>query len=105
MKNIIIAAALTIAAINAYAETKLLKGGYPSCITEESFHEMIKALTHKDEEQFMALATNGQCLMTDKGTKYSLLDYGFLGTSKIRIYLHGMSAVVYTNTENLMDQK
>jgi DNA repair protein RadC len=94
--------AAMIALISTSATAATLKKDYPLCTTEDAFKEMVHALVKHDVEQFKALLLNGSCVITTEGAlKYTTLDRGLLGTSKVRIYGNGTNAIAYTNYEAL----
>jgi hypothetical protein len=98
--RLILATVLSLVAATVHAGTNTFKvDTYPLCITEDAFHEIIQAAGRKDKEHFVSILVSGQCIFPKIGQSYSLLDYGLLGTSKVKIYVNGRGIVVYTNSE------
>ncbi|OOZ41631.1 hypothetical protein BOW53_02830 [Solemya pervernicosa gill symbiont] len=88
---------LLIASGTASAEQ--LKGGYPGCISEDLFDQMVSALVKKDDRAVGYLLKNG-CVMAKSGLPITVLDRGW-GTSKVRVYIGDQSVVLWTNSENI----
>lgn len=79
-----------------------LKGGYPACISEESFDEFTNALVNEDERGMRYLVDNNRCIITKSGIDISVLDRGW-GVSKVRAYVGDQAIVLWTNSENIVD--
>lgn len=80
--------------------SETMKAGYPLCLTEDLFDEMVQALARGDDNQFDYLSGNG-CVITKSGLKFSVIDTSW-GTAKVRVYLPGKktdSIVGWTNIE------
>ena len=81
-------------------EKNTLKGGYAACISQDLFDQFVTVASTNDENGINFLLKNG-CVITKKGLKFSLLDRGFTGWAKIRVYAGDKSFVLWTYNENL----
>lgn len=96
MKRLILLAAFVAA--NANAES--LKGGYPACVSESLFDQMVTAINQNDERALQYLLDNG-CIMTKSGIEVSILDRTWSGKVKVRAYVGNSAAVLWTYMENV----
>lgn len=76
-----------------------IKGGYPACLTEDLFDQMMQAVVSNDRRGQQYLLKNG-CINPRPGIQASLLKRS-LGKAQIRVYTDTGAIVLWTNIENL----
>ncbi len=81
-----------------------LKGGYFACTTEALFDEIVMNARKKDTLAVGVLLSKG-CVLTKKGVRFSLISHASFGVVKIRAYSGTDSIIVYTNFENIPEQR
>jgi len=69
------------------------------CVTKESYDEAINAAVRKDMRGFAYLFTSQRCLFLPRGTEVSILDQGWMGWVKLRVYVGADAFVVWANRE------
>lgn len=97
MRKPLLAALLLIA---GGANAASLTGGYPACLTEDLFDQMMQALVTNDQTGQAYLLKSG-CIVPAAGLQASLLKRASLGKIQIRVYSGTRAFVLWTNTENL----
>jgi hypothetical protein len=81
------------------AET--LKGGYPACVSEELWVELVRASTTKDKHAQDYLFQNG-CITTKGGFPITILERGYKKSIKVRVYLDdGDAIILWTHMNNV----
>lgn len=80
---------------------KNLKGGYYACTTSSSFDEISMAVANKDNLAIGHLLSNGRCVLTKSGVRFSYIGGAGFGVAKIRAYDGTDSIILYTNHENV----
>lgn len=97
MRKPLLAALLLIA---GGANAASLKGGYPACLSEDLFDQMMQAIVTHDQAGQTWLLKNG-CIVPAAGLQASLLKRASLGKIQIRVYSDTHAFVLWTNSENL----
>jgi len=78
-----------------------LKGGYPACMTEELYNQILSAIVKENDREFQYLLKTG-CVMTKAGLKVTVLERNWDGMSRVRIFLGDGAVVVWTSSENVV---
>lgn len=100
MKKFIFSAVIVLV-FTSIVSASSLKGGYPACLTEDLFDQIVKASVKKDKRGWNYLLKNG-CIITKAGIPISVLKTSW-GTAKVRAYVGDTSIILWTNIENIED--
>lgn len=98
MRLAIITLAILLTTTTAIAETT--RGGFPGCVREDLFDDLMQAAARDDTQGIDYLMHNG-CIMMKGGLAISVLDTTWTGKAKIRVYIDGQGYVMWTNAENI----
>lgn len=79
------------------AQAASLKGGYPACLSEIKFEEMVSASRENNNEAVNQLL-NSHCVITRAGAQVSVVKVGWGGVTKVRAGSYDL----WTNTENVV---
>jgi hypothetical protein len=101
IKTLIICVALTLG-INVSAQAKVTVGGYPACISENYFNQLLDAINDKDDYAINFLVSNTLCIVTKPDIPVTVLSNSW-GISKVRAYISNKSIILWTNSENIID--
>lgn len=77
--------------------------GYVGCLTEDLFSQFTTLLAQKDERGMLYLIENGGCVMMQEGLSVSVLDRNWSGAVRLRVYVKGTAAEVWTFAEAVDD--
>ena len=78
-----------------------LRGGQVACLTQEAYDEVRAAVASGDRRAVRYLVDENLCLITGPGLEVSVLDWGFTGWVKIRVYTDQGALVLWTSREAL----
>lgn len=99
MKKILFVA-LTLVLFATPAFSSKTKDGYPACLSEERYDELVKMVANKDERGFNYLIQSKKCVVLKEGLDLSVLDLGF-SKSKVRIYVNGTAVDMWMMTKGI----
>jgi len=81
-----------------------LKGGYPVCVSEESYKQFLKSYLAGNISDCEYLLRE-KCFFFDRGLKATVLEKSlFSASAKIRIFLEGQYAEMWTHYKNIEEK-
>lgn len=99
MRQILLILALLAIASTANAGTTL--GGYPACVTEDYYDQMLDAVAKNDHPAMSHLLDVG-CIVVKPGLTVTVLETDWTGTARIRVYFGaGESVEMWISTEGI----
>lgn len=99
MKNLIIAI-IVLLSVSTASLAATTKSNTPMCLTEDKLDQLVKAAVASDERAFLYLLDNG-CVLAKAGLPITVIKVGWLGTSKVRVYLDSGAVEVWISTSGL----
>ena len=79
-----------------------LKGGFPVCVTKETYEQFVKAYREENKKEYQYLLEKNFCFLLPAGLELTVLDRSLLShAARVRIFLGDEAMIFWTHTKNI----